>query len=70
MSEPIKEVVDAVGQSGWAVALLTATWGLVLRILIGRYLRTSDENSKRLAAIEQRLAVIESRSHLRRQGDK
>jgi hypothetical protein len=67
---PVKEVADAVGQSGWAIALLTATWGIILRVLIGRHLKVADEVKQRLAAIETRLAVIESRSKLRRQGDR
>jgi hypothetical protein len=70
MSEmPLKDVTDVVN-SGWAVALLTATWGIILRILVGRHLRASDETRQKLAAIEARLAAIEARSYQRRQGDR
>lgn len=70
MSEvPLKEAVDALGQSGWAIALLTATWGIILRILVGRHLKATDDVAKRLTSIESRLSVIEDRSHRRRRGE-
>jgi hypothetical protein len=71
MSEvPLKDVADAVGQSGWAIALLTATWGIILRVLVGRHLKAADEVQKRLRSIETRLTNIEARSRLRRQEDR
>lgn len=73
MNDPsiVKEVSDvASSQAGWAVALLTATWGIVLRALIGRHLRAAESIQTRLGAIEQRLAIIEDRSHQRRKGDR
>jgi len=70
MSDMIKEVTDAASsQAGWAVALLTATWGIVLRAIIGKHLKSSELTQSRLALIEQRLAVIEDRSRQRRRGD-
>lgn len=67
----VKEVAEAASsQVGWAVALLTATWGIVLRAIIGKHLRSAERTQLRLAAIEQRLAVIEERSHQRRRGDR
>jgi hypothetical protein len=73
-----KEIVDmATSHSGWVVAILAGTWGIVLRALIGRYLRWEEKRQEfdektlgRLAKIEERLAVIEARSHDRRREDK
>jgi hypothetical protein len=71
MSEGLKDIAEAASsQAGWVIALLTATWGIVLRAIIGRSLRTAEDTQLRLAAIEQRLAVIEDRSHQRRGGDR
>jgi hypothetical protein len=67
----VKEMAEAASsQAGWAVALLTATWGIVLRAIVGKHLRAAENTQLRLAAIEQRLAVIEDRSHQRRKGDR
>jgi hypothetical protein len=62
----LKDVADA---SGWWIAIATATWSLILRVVIGRYLTVLDETQKRLQKIEEHLAVIEDRSKRRRQGD-
>ena len=67
----LKEVIDANSSYvGWAVAVLTTSWGFVLRIIVGRSLRAADNTQLRLGAIEQRLAVIEDRSYQRRRSDK
>jgi hypothetical protein len=71
MSDMVKEAIDATSTyAGWTVALLTATWGFTLRVIIGRSLRSADNTQLRLSAIEQRLAVIEDRSHQKRKGDR
>lgn len=59
----------ATAHSGWIVAFLVGTWGVVLRALIGRHLAVGERIQLRLAKIEERLAVIESRSHDRRRED-
>jgi len=67
--EPAKSMLDAASQSGWVIALLTSTWGIVLRFVVGRYTRAADRLEDRLIGIENRIANIESRSHSRRRGD-
>jgi hypothetical protein len=67
----LKDAVEAnISYVGWGVAVLTALWGFVLRIIVGRSLRSADNTQLRLSAIEQRLAVIEDRSYQRRRSDK
>ena len=69
-NEPTKSLLDIASQSGWAVALLTGTWGVVLRYVIGRYASAADRLEERLKSMELRLTVIEARSGARRRGDK
>ena len=72
-----KDLVDiASANSGWVAAFLLGTWGVVLRALVGRHLKREDDQREwvskvdnHLSMIEQRLAVIESRSHNRRRAD-
>jgi hypothetical protein len=64
-----KSIFDVASQSGWAIALLTGTWGVVLRFVVGRYARAADRLEDRLISMENRLRVIESRSHARRRDD-
>jgi hypothetical protein len=45
--------------SGWAVALLTGAWGLILRILIGRHLKWLDQQHLTNIDIDRRLSNIE-----------
>ena len=47
--------------SGWFVALLTATWGFVLRLLIGKHFRKWDLIEERLGNIEKDLYTIKGR---------
>jgi uncharacterized membrane protein YdjX (TVP38/TMEM64 family) len=61
---------------GWVLALAATTWGVVLRVIVGRYMAASKAEKElkarieaRLTAIEGRLTVIEGRSYRRRQGD-
>jgi len=56
-------------QSGWFVAILATTWGIILRTVIGNYSRAVAKAEARLASMESRIAVIESRSHNRRKED-
>jgi hypothetical protein len=67
--EPTKSIIEAVNQYGWPVALLTASWGVVLRFVVGAYDRNAQRAEDRLASIEKRLTVIEGRSHNRRRED-
>ena len=67
----LKDTLDAGGPyAGWGIALLTATWGIILRALVGKNMKDSDTIKDRLSMIEQRLAVIEDRSRQRRGGDR
>jgi hypothetical protein len=66
----------ASAHSGWITAFFAASWGIVLRALIGRHIRREERQHEldektlqRLTLIELRLAVIESRSHDRRRED-
>lgn len=57
------DVLSHVVSSGWFVALLTGVWGLVLRILIGRYRAHVDLTERvddRLNSIEADLNVIKA----------
>jgi hypothetical protein len=72
-----KNLIDlASANSGWLAAFLAGSWGVILRVLVGRHLTREDEQRKwvtavdsHLVEIEKRLAVIESRSHNRRRQD-
>ena len=67
----LKDVIDANSSYlGWGVAFFTATWGIVLRAIVGKSMKDSDIIKDRLSMIEQRLAVIEDRSRQRRGGDR
>jgi hypothetical protein len=74
----VKDIADmASAHSGWFAAFLVGTWGIVLRALVGRHIRREEKQRdldektlNRLALIEQRLAVIEARSHDRRREDR
>lgn len=64
------------GDWGWIVAAAVSTWGIVLRFVIGHYVKVGDKLDNRLEKIEgrldhieDRLTNIEARSHNRRQGD-
>ena len=64
------------GEWGWIVALATATWGTVLRFVIGHYVNVAKQQRiaaatiiSRLDDIEKRLSNIESRSHQVRRRD-
>ena len=47
--------------AGWLVAFLMATWGIILRALIGRHFRASARLEERLIAIETELAHLRGR---------
>ena len=72
-----KDIIEiASANSGWVAAFLLGSWGVVLRALVGRHLKREDDQREwvskvdnHLSMIEQRLAVIESRSHSRRRAD-
>jgi hypothetical protein len=70
MSDDPKNLLDSLSHSGWVIALLTGTWGVVLRFVIGRYAEAADRLENRLRSIETRITVIESRSHNHRRDDK
>lgn len=62
--------------AGWLIALVTTTWGIVLRYVIGHYIgvakaqkQIADKIQLQLTSIENRLTVIESRSFYRRKAD-
>ena len=69
-----------VTQSGWFVALAAATWGIILRALIGKYselqkeakeeralvIRSLEENRIAIAALANRIALLEDHDDLRR----
>lgn len=59
---------DLVSQSGWAIALLTASWGIILRTLIGKHFRKWDNVERRLGLIEQDLFFIKGRLRERDRG--
>lgn len=52
---------DILGQSGWAVAVLTATWGIILRTLIGKHFKKWDSVEDRLRNIELDLFELKGR---------
>lgn len=54
--------------SGWVVALLTASWGIILRALIGKHFKKWDSVDSRLQAIENDLAQIKGRFRERDRG--
>jgi hypothetical protein len=67
----VKEIIDAAASHGWVAAFLIGTWGVILRVLIGRaFPMWSEKVLERLTHIEERLADIEARSHNRRREDK
>jgi hypothetical protein len=81
MSEP--SFTDILTQSGWGVAVLTAGWALILRVMFGRYnrsLKLADEREAhrdrmlsdicdRLSNIEGRFEERDSGRHRTRPGD-
>lgn len=56
-------------QWGWVVAIATSTWAVILRYVIGHYIKMGEKLDNRLEKIEGRLSNIEARSYNRRQGD-
>lgn len=56
-------------QWGWVVAVAASTWAVVLRFVIGHYIKIGEKLDKRLEKIEERLTNIELRSRNRRKGD-
>jgi hypothetical protein len=39
-------------QSGWFIAIAAATWGIILRVIIGRYEASNRRQEARLAQLE------------------
>ncbi len=55
-------LLDAASQhGGWVVAIMTATWGVVLRTVVGRYERNAADERARNAMIDQSLHNINER---------
>lgn len=68
-----------VTQSGWFVAIVAATWGIILRALIGRYaelqkeskaerelvIKSLEENRQAISALANRMSLLEDHDRLR-----
>lgn len=45
-------------QTGWFIAIATATWGVILRVLVGRHEASNKRVESRQAALEADVADI------------
>ena len=64
------ELSDVVQQqSPWIVAALLGAWGIALRWMFGRGLKTIDQMSDDVNDIKERLARIEGHMDIRRRRD-
>ena len=58
---------DDIAIGGWAVAMLLGMWVALLKFMLGKYVKTIEDNTKKLAALDVRLARIEGRLGLKRE---
>ena len=67
MSAEHSELPDVLQQNApWVVTFLTAAWGIALRWMFGRGLKTIDAMSEDVSEIKERLAHIEGHLGIRR----
>lgn len=67
MSAEHSELPDALQQNApWVVTFLMAAWGIALRWMFGRGLKTIDQMSDDVNDIKERLARIEGHLDIRR----
>ena len=65
-----RDIADVVGQqSPWIVAALLGAWGIALRWMFGRGLKTIDTMSDDVNDIKERLARIEGHMDMWRRRD-
>jgi hypothetical protein len=52
MTDETKSLAD-IAQTGWFIAIAAATWGIVLRWLVGRHNSANQRLDSRLSQLEQ-----------------
>ena len=55
--EPTRSLMD-IAQTGWFVAIVAATWGIILRALIGRRDAANRRIDERLCTLEKDVGLI------------
>lgn len=58
MTDETKGLLD-IAQTGWGVALIAATWGIVLRTILGRREATQRKVEERLENLERTVSQIQ-----------
>lgn len=60
--DPVAQgIAEAARHGGWFIALITGTWGIVLRALIGRHQRITADQQQTLKDIQTTLYDIAGR---------
>jgi len=75
MNENQSWLADLFSHPGWLMTLFATTWGIILRALIGRYVRLNEEAARQrelwqatVTDINQRLSNIEGQLTERARG--
>lgn len=61
MNEDPDSIFAAALHSGWVASFLTATWGIVLRVMIGGYIRRAEKDAERWKETNENLSNLNGR---------
>lgn len=61
LSDDPKTLSEIAQNSGWFFTAIAATWGIVLRWMLGRHTKRWDRIEQKLIDIDTRLSTIEGR---------